>query len=141
VDLEGIVKYEGKGDDRYFIVELLGKIEGEHQDRCHLLPCTCITQSGIRVKEWVKALIQEEKTQGHVDGPLFTDRDTVIMSTHALDDMLTELLEEIYDTNLRLLPMSVTSREDINGSYQVFRTFQRLTGTRALEQQVSAKMI
>jgi hypothetical protein len=72
-----------------------------------------------------------------VDGPLFTDRDNVIMSTHALDGMLTELLEEIYDTNPRLYPMSVTSREDINGSYQVLRTFWRLSDIRVLEQHVS----
>jgi hypothetical protein len=138
VDLEGMLKYEEKGGDRYFIVALLGKIKGEHQDRCHLLPCACITQSGIRVKEWVKALIQEKKNQGQVNGPLFTDRDNVIWTTHALDDMLTELLEEIYDANPRLFPISVTSREDISGNYQVFRTYRRSSDTRALEQQISA---
>jgi hypothetical protein len=47
VDIKGMMKYEDKGDDEYFIVALLGKVKGEHQDRCHLLPCTALTSSGI----------------------------------------------------------------------------------------------
>jgi hypothetical protein len=51
VDIEGMLKYADTGDEQYFIVALLGKVKGEHQDRCHLLPCTTITSSGIKVKE------------------------------------------------------------------------------------------
>jgi hypothetical protein len=141
VDIKGMLKYEEKGDERYFIVALLGKVKGEHQDRCHLLPCATTTTSGIKVKEWVKALINEKKANGCVDGPLFTDTSGGVISTHSLDDMLIEVLEEMYELNADSFPVSITSKDDINGSYQVFRTFRRSSDTRALEKNLSTNDI
>lgn len=47
VDLKGMIENRDKGDSRYFVVALLGKIKGEHQSRCHLLPCIKVTSSGF----------------------------------------------------------------------------------------------
>jgi hypothetical protein len=136
-----MLQYKEKGTNRYFIVALLGKVKGEHQDRCHLLPCSCVTVSGINVKEWLMSLIQIKTEDGYTEGPLFTDKEGMVMSTHALDDTLTELLEEIYDIKPSLFPISITSREEINGNYQVFRSFRRASDTRALERNVSSSDI
>jgi hypothetical protein len=141
VDMKGMIEYENKGNNQFFIVALLGKIKGEHQDRCHLLPCATKTSSGINVKEWVHALLQEKKSHGQVDGPMFSLLNNVIITTHALDDMLTEILEEIYDMNPESFPLSITDKDDISRNYQVFRTFRRSSDTRALEQQVSGNDI
>jgi hypothetical protein len=43
-----------KMNPTHFIITLLGKVKGEHHDRCHLLPCTFVTASGIKPYEWIK---------------------------------------------------------------------------------------
>jgi hypothetical protein len=73
LDLVGLLSYENKGGDNYLIITLLGKIKGEHNDRCHLLPCTHVTTSGINVKQWVSSLIQEHSRYNRRDGPAITD--------------------------------------------------------------------
>jgi hypothetical protein len=141
VDIKGMLKYEDKGNEEYFIVALLGKVKGEHQDRCHLLPCTAVTSSGIKVKEWVNALLEIKKSHGRVDGPLFSHHDNVVMSTHALDDLLTDVLEELYEDKPQNFPLSITSKEEIVGNYQVFRSFRRSSDTRALEKKIAGSDI
>jgi hypothetical protein len=69
----------------------------------------------------VKRLLQINKSHGQVDGPLFSHQDNVVMSTHALDDMLTEVLEESYKDKLQNFPMSTTSKEATVGNYKVFK--------------------
>jgi hypothetical protein len=110
-DIKGMLKYEDKGNEEYFIVALLGKVKGEYQDWCHLLPCTAVNSSGIKVKEWVNALLETKKSHGQVDGTLFSHHDNVVMSTHALDDMQEEVLEELYEYKPRSFPLSITSKE------------------------------
>jgi hypothetical protein len=96
VDIKGMLKYEDKVDDEYFIVALLGKVKEENQDRCHLLPCTAVASSSIKVREWMKALLQIKKSHSQVDVPIFSQQHNIIISTHALDNMLIEVLEELY---------------------------------------------
>jgi hypothetical protein len=78
----------------------------------------------------VKALLQIKKSHGQVDGPLFSHQDNVVMSTHALDDILTEVLEELYEDKTKNFPMPIISKEDIVRNYQVFRSFRRSSDTR-----------
>jgi hypothetical protein len=141
VDMKVMIKYEKKVSNKFFIVALLGKVKEEHQDRCHLLTCAAITLSGINVKVWVQALMQEKIIHGPVEGPMFPLLNNVIMTTHALDDMLTEVLEEIYDMNPESFPLSIADKDDISRDYQVCRTYRRSSDTRALEQQVSGNVI
>jgi hypothetical protein len=43
---------------KYFIIPLMGKVKGEHHDQCHLLPCTFITNSGIKPYKWIQRLVE-----------------------------------------------------------------------------------
>jgi hypothetical protein len=55
-DLGGMHKYKNKGSERHILIPLLGKIKGEHCERCHLMPCSLTTTSGINVAGWVNKL-------------------------------------------------------------------------------------
>jgi hypothetical protein len=138
VDLKGMIANSQKGGADYFVVALLGKVKGEHHDRCHLLPCANTTSSGINVKGWLSTLVSHRMTKGHVDGPLFVDIRGKVLRTQALDDCLIEILEELYDRQPSLFPPSISGKEDLGGSYQVFRTPRRSSDTRALEANVSS---
>lgn len=141
VDLEGMIANRNKGDNRYFIIALLGKIKGEHHGRCHLLPSVKITSSLICVYGWVNELMNSKISRGFTNGPLFSDWEGKVFTTDALDKMLCEILEELFDEKPSLFPASVTNREEISDCYQVYRSIRRSSDTRALEQKVSASDI
>jgi hypothetical protein len=58
---------------KYFLIPLMGMVKGEHHDRCHLLPCTFSTASGIFPYSWVANLIKLKAGQGLIDGPAISD--------------------------------------------------------------------
>lgn len=136
IDLKGMIANRHIGEDRYFIVALLGLVKGEHQGRCHLLPCIKITSSEICVYAWMDRLMDAKISRGFRDGPLISDWLGKVLTTDVLDKMLTEILEEVYEENPKLFPASVTSRDDIAEFYQVYRSIRRSSDSRALEQKV-----
>jgi hypothetical protein len=72
--------------------------------------------SGIKVKEWFNALLEIKKSHGGVDGTLFEHHDNVVVSTHALDEMLTEVLEALYEDKPQNFPLSITFKEETVGN-------------------------
>lgn len=136
VDLAGMIKNEHKGDNRYFIVALLGMIKGEHHGRCHLLPSVKVTSLGIDIYDWVSKLIESKKLRGFRNGPLFTDWSGKVLTTDALDKMLVDILEELFDYKHTLFPASVETKDDIVDMYQVYRSIRRSSDTRAIEKKV-----
>lgn len=137
VDLEGMLSNINRGDGRYFIIALLGKIKGKHHGRCHLLPCVKETSSKIRVHAWVTRLMECKVNRGFVNGPLFSDWEGKVLTTGSLDRMLVEILEELFVEKPKLFPPSVKAKEDISDAYQVYRSIRRSSDSRALEQKVS----
>jgi hypothetical protein len=55
--------------DDHFIITLRGKIKGEHNARCHLLPCVPVTGTGLRIRESMRRLLDLKASQGLTDGP------------------------------------------------------------------------
>lgn len=137
LDIEGLLQYRSKGDNSYFIITLLGKIKGEHHHRCHLLPCSNITSSGIPVKEWVHRLLDHMTERGFEKGPAIADLSGNVQSCGHLDDQLTEILEGLYEDQQHLFPASIQSKEDIISGYSVFRSLRRSSDTQAIENNVS----
>lgn len=145
LDLRGLISFEEKGGTEggldYFVIPLLGKVKGEHQDRCHLFPCVSITSSRIPVKNWVYSLLNRKRADGYIDGPAISDLNGKVKTTTRLDEQLVEVLEDIYDETPSLFPASITSKDDINIFYSVFRTPRRSSATRAMEKNVSVSDI
>jgi hypothetical protein len=137
LDLNGIRKNNMQAQTGFIIIALLGKVKGEHRDRCHLLPCVNVTSSGINVRNWVEKLMILKGEMGCVNGPLIANMDGSVMSTARLDGGLLEILEEIFDNKPNLFQGAVTCKEELGLAYQVFRSPRRTSDTRAIEQQVA----
>jgi hypothetical protein len=97
LDLGGlqIHKMDQKQDQSYFLIPLMGEVKGEHHDRCHLLPCTVLTNSGIRPYQWIKMLIELKTRQGLHDGPAISNEKGRVLNSSNIDQAMHELLEEL----------------------------------------------
>jgi hypothetical protein len=105
------------------------------------LPCVNETSSGIKVKAWVHRLVEWKISLGFHDGPAISDIAGRVLTCTALDDVFTEILEDIYDDHPQLFGLAVKDKEEVAGSYQVYRTPRRSSVTRAAEQKVSREDI
>jgi hypothetical protein len=95
LDIAGLLEHLDKGDDSYFIIALLGKVKGEQHHRCHLLPCSTTTSSGIKVKEWILQLLEHMTILGFRNGPAIADIEGNVRNCAQMDNVLTEILEEV----------------------------------------------
>jgi hypothetical protein len=120
LDLGGLRKYKDKGSQRHILIPLLGKIKGEHCERCHLMPCSPSTSSGIDVAGWLHKLREHKAKLGYVDGPAISDLKGRVLTCSSIEDSLHELLDEVWETHQQLFPSTITKQEDIRSSYQAF---------------------
>jgi hypothetical protein len=141
LDLGGLHKFNELENGNHIIIPLLGKIKGEHHDRCHLMPCVKTTGSGIKVSYWIQRLREHKATLGYRDGPAISDRRGKVLSCASIDDSLHELLDEIWDSTPELFPAVVSKKEDLMTTYQAFRSFRRTSATRAIEMKVGSNDI
>ena len=73
LDLDGLNRHRIEIDQGYFIIALVGTRKGESNDRVHIIPCSNVTLSGIKVKETVYRLVDHKKQLGFIDGPVISD--------------------------------------------------------------------
>jgi hypothetical protein len=122
--------------EKHFLIPLLGKVKGEHHDRCHLLPCTMTTDSGIRPYEWIKMLMIVKEKQGLTNGPAISDEQGRVLNASSIDQSMHEVLEELFMQQRDIFSSSIKSKEDIAENYHAFRSFRRSSDTRALNRGV-----
>jgi hypothetical protein len=138
LDLEGLNRHWKGEKEGHFIIALRGKIKGEHNARCHLLPCVPITgNTGLRIRESVARLMILKSKQGMTDGPAISKENGNLFSSRAIDDSLLEVLEDLFGSNRDLFPTKFETIQDLRKSYQVFRTLRRTSDTQALEMKVN----
>jgi hypothetical protein len=75
------------------------------------------------------------------DGPAISDIKGRSFSTRDMSDSFLEVPEDIFDTDKGLFPPGISSKENVRERYQAFRSFWRLSDTRAIEMNVSASNI
>ena len=137
LDLEGLWRhFQGWTNDKT-VIALKGKVKGEHHFRCHLIPCTAVTKSGINVRGSIERLMNYKKRSGWIDGPAISNEKGLIYSTRAIDDALHEILEEVFVDHRDLLPPVVGTLEDLKSKYHAFRSFRRSSDSRALAEKVA----
>jgi hypothetical protein len=137
LDLEGLNRHWRAEVEDHFIIALRGEIKGEHNARCHLLPCVPVTGTELRIKESVKRLMDLKATQGFPDGPAISKENGNMFSSRAIDESMLDVLEELFVSNRYLFPTKIETIQDLQKSYQVFRTLRRTSDTQALEMRAS----
>jgi hypothetical protein len=84
VDLYGLIKYTEEnlksGDKEYVIVPLMGRFKNEIGDQYHLTPLVATTESGLKVKLWIKHLVEVRKLENQEHGPAFSE-----LNRHVVD--------------------------------------------------------
>jgi hypothetical protein len=138
LDLKGLHRNFNMPGNHHVQVALLGKVKGEHHDRCHLLPSVCKTSSGINVRTWILRLMDHKRENGYIDGPAISGTDGKVMDSRAIDDMLHECLEDVFDTHQDLFPAGIPTKDDIREKYQAFRSYRRGSVTRATNKHVKS---
>jgi hypothetical protein len=123
LDLAGLIRQWEKGDGTSVIIALLGKIKGEHNERCHLLPSVPVTQSGVRAAESLERLIASKRRNRFEDGPAISDEKGEAYSSRAIDGCLHEILEDLFDEKPTLFPQNIGDEEELKKCFQAFRTF------------------
>ena len=117
LDLDSLNCHWNCNNGSFFIIGLLGKIKGEHNNRAHLIPCINTTSSGIEVKKVVQRLLVEKSILGFKNGPAISDMKGRIHAEQDMDDLLIEILEEIYNKDKTLFLPKITSRELLQDYY------------------------
>jgi hypothetical protein len=137
LNLAGLIQQCEKGDGTCIVIALLGKIKGEHHERCHLLLSVPVTQSGVRVAESLERLIASKRRNGFEDGPAISDEKGEAYSSWAIDDCLHEILEDLFDEKPTLFPQTIGDKEELKKRFQAFRTFRPTLDTQAVEMKVA----
>ena len=140
LDLEGLRKFWDPNRN-YIVIALLGRIKGETGDRSHLIPCVNVTGSGIEVFKVVERLIMEKDKWGQVHGPGISNGRGTISSPWSLNELLHEVLLNIFNKSSHLFPPTILSEQDVRRSYSVSRTLRITSETQALNKNIMISTI
>ena len=110
------------------IIALKGKIKGETNERDHIFPCSCITESGINMVLWIESLRLVHRMKNRIGGPATT--------TSSLDSHLHEYLIRLWEKGAEF-PQEIKGEDDISERFSVFHSLRRGSNTRALNANVS----
>ena len=119
-DIDGLNRHWNHNRQDYVIVSLLGRVKGKTLDRSHLLPCTTVTDSGISVKTTLRNLLTDKNAFGLKDGPDISDHEGKMYHMKDLDDMLHDVLTDIYSDNKDLFPVDILPLEKLKTATSVF---------------------
>jgi len=136
LDLKGLHKHRFRSEG-VVVIALLGRLKGERNDLSHLIPCTKITESGINVEYTIHRLLSLKQAAGFNRGPAISTVDGKLLTSKSIDEMLHEVLTEIYNSDSSLFPLVIDDPEKIPANYQCFRTFRRSSATRATEKGIN----
>ena len=95
----------------------MGKLKEEGIAKQHHIPCGNTTSSGIDVKARVIKLMEEKQKICLVQGPAISDSKGELITSVELDQMLNNLLENLYSQDSMLFPPDIRGLEDILASY------------------------
>ena len=101
-----------------------------------MISCVNITGSRIEVFRVVERLIMEKYDWGQVRGPGILNRRGTISSPWSLNELLHEVLLEIFRKSSHLFPLTILSEQDVRKGYSVSRTLRITSETQALNKDI-----
>lgn len=73
---------------------------------------------------------------GFQDGPLILDQTGLLWSSNCVDEIIHEVLLELFKNERDLFPPSVKDEETLKRAYHCYRAFRRSSDTRVAEHKV-----
>jgi hypothetical protein len=132
LDIGGLRRHRQLATSDHCVIALLGKIKGENHNLAHLIPCVKTTSSGIRVQASLDRLLDLKEAQGLRDGPAISDMGGRLYQTRGIDDCFQEILEDLFQAKHHLFPTHIIDSSILRQKYQVFRTYHKLSDSRAM---------
>jgi hypothetical protein len=90
---------------------LQGMVEGESNNRDHLLPCVLGMSSGIDVKASLTRLMSHKLSIGFTDGSAISDSTRRSYTTKDMSNSFLEILKDLFDTDRALVLPDIASKE------------------------------
>ena len=137
LDLKSLRDNWNNHSNKYVVIGLLGRYKGENHDYTHLVSCVNKTSSGLNIRNILHRAIQLKDKLGYQDGPLVSDQKGLLWSSRNIDEMMTDVLKEIYQKDKTLFDVRIKDLKGIEDNFKCYRTFRRSSDTRAINQKVS----
>jgi len=138
LDVKSIITNWNNHPQDYIIIGLLGRYKGENHDYTHLVPCVNQTNSGLHVKNILHRAVREKIKYGFKDGPLISDRQGLLWTSHTIDEMMGEILVDIFRKIPTLFDIRIKSSKQVTDNFKSYRSFRRSSDTRALNMKVNS---
>ena len=113
----------------HIIIPIKGRFKGEQGERCHLLPLSNSSKSGVNIRKSIHALIKL-RNECKIESPwLFTDHCGSKLSFDEMNEIFLDKLEEIKERD----HANILGLEDqnIREDYSINRSLRRGSSTRA----------
>jgi hypothetical protein len=131
VDLHGLMKYmkeePNHGDKEYVIIPLLGRFKNELGEQYHLTPLIGETKSGLKLRLWVKRLIEVRTAENQKNGPAFGYEGRTSLPSDRYEQEILERFQAIQSRRPDLISADTQVLED----YGISRSFRRGTTSEA----------
>lgn len=116
---------------------IIGKLKGDSKEKTHCLRSVPITGSGINVWRWRDWLVTIHATAGRTSGPAICDGAGHLLTARSVNEVIWDLLEELYDEGEVKFPMAASCKDDIRELIELDRSFCRSSESRATRMGVS----
>jgi hypothetical protein len=140
LEITGLLKHFAEGDNttpKYVMLSLAGRFKQEDGERQHCLPVAAVTESGLRIRDWIRRLLELKVRGGQTRGLLFRRKHRSPAKLADFDEPLIERLAWIQETTEGLIPMTVDLWEVVGCR----RSMRRGATTEALDVEVDASWI
>jgi hypothetical protein len=142
LDLGGLRMYLDEGREPqclkpHVVAPLLGRFKNEIGERYHLVLLAPVTRSGLRVRDWLEALVKIRALEGRTRGPAFCDEKGSMVYSGVYESRFFEVLTEVQERSPELIPASVEVAED----YGIGRSFRRGSDSEAIARGVDGSDI
>jgi len=142
LDLYGLRLYLNEGRESqclkpHVVAPLLGRFKNEVGEHYHLVLLAPVTRSGLRMRDWLEALVKVRAQEGRIRGPAFCDEEGRIAYSGIYESRFFEILTEIQGVSPDLIPASVDVAED----YGIGRSFRRGSDSEAIARGVDSSDI
>jgi hypothetical protein len=140
LEITGLLKHFAEGDKttpKHVMLSLVGRFKQEDGERQHYFPVAAVTGSGLRIRDWIRRLLELKVRSGQTQGFLFRRKNGSPAKLAEFDEPLIERLVWIQENTEGLIPMTIGLWEVVGCR----RSMRRGATTEALDMKVDASWI
>ena len=131
-----LLKHRQRNNDLVWL-PIIGKLKGDSKEETHYLRSVPVTGSGINVEKWRDWLLITHIAAGREEGPAMSGENGYLLNAREVNEVIWDILEDVYDARSHEFPKAVENREDIRDLIDLDRSFRRSSESRATKMGVA----